>query len=43
MYLKETVWEAVEWIHLAQDRNRWHAAVSKTTYPRISGGNFSTR
>jgi hypothetical protein len=28
MDLKETGWEGVEWIHLAQDRDRWRAVVN---------------
>jgi hypothetical protein len=27
MYLKETVCEGVDWIHLAQDRDQWLAVV----------------
>jgi len=26
--LKETGWEGVEWIHLAQERNQWRAVVN---------------
>jgi hypothetical protein len=26
--LKEIRWEGVDWIHLAQDRNRWRALVN---------------
>jgi hypothetical protein len=28
MNLRETGWESVEWIHLAQDRDRWQAVVN---------------
>jgi hypothetical protein len=28
MDLKETGWEGVNWIHLAQDRDQWRAAVN---------------
>jgi hypothetical protein len=28
MDLRETGWGGVEWIHLAQDRDRWHALVN---------------
>jgi hypothetical protein len=27
MDLREIVWEIVDWIHLAQDRNQWRALV----------------
>jgi hypothetical protein len=27
MYLKEVGWRGVEWIHLAQDRDRWRTVV----------------
>jgi hypothetical protein len=29
MYLRETGWEDVEWIHLAQDRNQWRALLNR--------------
>jgi hypothetical protein len=28
MDLKEAGWEVVDWMHLAQDRNQWHALVN---------------
>jgi hypothetical protein len=28
MNLKETGWEDMDWIHLAQDRNKWQAVVN---------------
>jgi hypothetical protein len=28
MNLRETGWEGVEWIHLAEDRNQWWAVVN---------------
>lgn len=28
MNLKETGWEYMNWIHLAQDRKKWHAVVN---------------
>jgi hypothetical protein len=28
IYLKETEWENVDWIHLAQDMGQWHALVN---------------
>jgi hypothetical protein len=28
MDLRETVWEVVDWIHLAQDRELWWAVVN---------------
>jgi hypothetical protein len=27
MDLREIVWKAVDWMHLAQDRNQWRAVV----------------
>jgi hypothetical protein len=27
IYLRETEWEGVDWINLAQDRNQWQALV----------------
>jgi hypothetical protein len=29
MYLKDTGWEGMNWIHLAQDRNKWQALATK--------------
>jgi hypothetical protein len=28
MDLKEIAWECVDWIHLAQDRDKWQASVN---------------
>jgi hypothetical protein len=28
MYLREIGWEIVDWIHLAQDRDKWEAVVN---------------
>jgi hypothetical protein len=28
MNLREIGWEGVDWIHLAQDREQWHALVN---------------
>jgi hypothetical protein len=28
MDLREVEWEGVDWIHLAQDRNKWQALVN---------------
>jgi hypothetical protein len=28
MYLREIVWEGVDWIHLAQERAQWWALVN---------------
>jgi len=36
MNLRETVWKVVDWIHVAQDRDRWRALVNtimKLTIP----------
>jgi hypothetical protein len=33
--LRETGWEGVEWIHLAQDRDRWRAVVNAVTNLRV--------
>jgi hypothetical protein len=35
MYLKEIVWEGVEWILLAQDRDWWQAVVNVVMNPRV--------
>jgi len=32
MNLKETGWEDMDWIHLAQDRNKWEAVVNMVMY-----------
>jgi hypothetical protein len=36
MDLKEMEWEGVEWVNLAQDRDRWWAAVNTVTNLRAS-------
>jgi hypothetical protein len=28
MDVREIIWKCVDWIHLAQDRNRWRAVVN---------------
>jgi hypothetical protein len=28
MYLREIVWDGVDWIHMAQDRDQWWAVVN---------------
>jgi hypothetical protein len=35
MNLRETVWEDVEWMHLAQDRNQWWALVNTVMNLRV--------
>jgi hypothetical protein len=35
MDLREIGWGGVEWIHLAQDRDRWRAVVSAVMNPRV--------
>jgi hypothetical protein len=35
MDLRETGWGYVEWIHLAQDRDRWRAVVNAVMNPRV--------
>jgi hypothetical protein len=37
MGLREIGWGAVEWIHLAQDRDRWLAVVSAVMNLRVLG------
>jgi hypothetical protein len=32
MDLRETGWEDVDWIHLAQDRDQWRAVVNTVIY-----------
>jgi len=34
MDLREIGWGGVDWIHLAQDRDRWRAFVNMVTNPR---------
>jgi hypothetical protein len=36
--LKEIGWEGVNWIHLAQDRDRWRALVKKVMKLRVPWG-----
>jgi hypothetical protein len=33
--LKEVGWEGVDWIDMAQDRDRWRAVVSAVMNPRV--------
>jgi hypothetical protein len=35
MDLREVVWEGVDWIHLAQDRDQWWAVVNTVMNPRV--------
>jgi hypothetical protein len=35
MNLRETGWGGVEWIHLAQDRDRWRAVVNAVMNLRV--------
>jgi hypothetical protein len=37
MDLEEIGWGGVEWIHLAQDRNRWRALVNAVMNLRVLG------
>jgi hypothetical protein len=44
MYLNETGWEIMHWIHLAQDRKRWSSlgsTVTNCSFPQ-EGNTFST-
>jgi hypothetical protein len=36
MDLRETGWEIVDWIHLAQDRDQWQAVVNTVMKLRVS-------
>jgi len=33
-------WEGVDWIHLAQDRDRWRAVTNTVMNLRVPGGEF---
>jgi hypothetical protein len=35
MDLREIGWEVVDWIHLAQERDRWRALVNTVMNPRV--------
>jgi hypothetical protein len=35
MYLWETGWEGTEWIHVAEDRDRWRASVNTVMNLRV--------
>jgi len=35
MVLREIGWEGVQWMHLAQDRDQWRAAVNTTMNLRV--------
>jgi hypothetical protein len=28
MYLREIIWDSMDWIHLAQDRDQWRVLVN---------------
>jgi len=36
MDLRETGWEGVDWMHLAQDRDQWRALVNTVMNVRIT-------
>jgi hypothetical protein len=42
MDLKETGWQSVDWIHLAQEKDQWRALVNKVINVRVrrNAGNF---
>jgi hypothetical protein len=44
MYLQEVGWEGVDWIDMAQDRDRWRALVNAVMNLRVpqNAGNFLT-
>jgi hypothetical protein len=44
MVLKETGWEGMDWIHLAQDREQWRAVLNAVMSLRapLKVGNFFT-
>jgi len=35
MDLREIVWESVDWIHLARDRDQWRAVVNTVMNPWV--------
>jgi hypothetical protein len=35
MDFRDIVWEAMEWIHLAEDRDRWQAVVNTVVKLRL--------
>jgi hypothetical protein len=35
MYLRETGWDSMDWIDLAQDRNQWRALVNTAMNLRV--------
>jgi hypothetical protein len=35
MDLREIVWEAVDWMHLAQDRDKWRAFLNTVMNLRV--------
>jgi hypothetical protein len=35
MYLRETGWKGVEWMHMAQDRDQWRAFVNTVMKLRV--------
>jgi hypothetical protein len=35
MVVREVVWEGVDWIHVAQDRNQWQAVVNTVMNLRV--------
>jgi len=43
-YLQEVGWESLDWIELAQDRDRWMSLVNAAMNLRVplNAGNFST-
>jgi hypothetical protein len=36
MYLQEVWWGGMDWIHLAQDKERWQAVASEVMNPRVA-------
>jgi hypothetical protein len=36
MDLREIVWEGVDWMHLAHDRDQWRTLVNKVMNLRVS-------